>query len=70
MLILALKQSQKIVATLPDGRVVEVWIHSVRGSHVRLAIDAPPEIPVHRGGVQEKIDAGIEYDKSIGSDYA
>jgi len=34
-------------------RVVEI-----RGDHVRLGIEAPKEIPVHRGEVDRRIRAG------------
>jgi carbon storage regulator len=44
MLVLGRKRDEKIVI----GGNVTVTILDVRGNNVRLGIDAPPEIPVHR----------------------
>ena len=49
MLVLSRKKNQSIVI---DGRIV-VTVVDVRGGRVRLGIQAPAEIPVHRLEVHE-----------------
>ena len=49
MLVLSRKKNQSIVI---DGRIV-VTVVDVRGDRVRLGIQAPAEIPVHRREVHE-----------------
>jgi carbon storage regulator len=50
MLVLSRKRDERIVI----GDNIVITIVDVRGDKVRLGIEAPPEIPVHR---QEIIDA-------------
>lgn len=49
MLVLSRQQNESIVI---DGSIV-VTIVEIRGDRVRLGIEAPPEIAVHRQEVQE-----------------
>lgn len=51
MLVLSRKKSQRIVI---DGRVT-VTILEVRGNTVRLGIEAPAEVTIHRQEVLESI---------------
>lgn len=51
MLVLSRRQTETVVVN--DNIVVTVL--KVRGSLVRLGIDAPTEIPVHRGEVHKAI---------------
>lgn len=51
VLVLTRKASEEIII---DGRI-KVTIVKVQGNKVRLAIDAPDEIPVHRREVAELI---------------
>ena len=44
MLVLSRKRDEKIVV---DDHIV-ITVVEIRGDKVRLGIDAPPEIPVHR----------------------
>lgn len=53
MLVLARKVGQSIVVN--DN--VEILIIEVRGDHVRLGIEAPRSIPVHRKELLEQIRA-------------
>jgi carbon storage regulator len=50
MLVLSRKRDERIVI----GDNIVITIVDVRGDKVRLGIEAPPEIPVHR---QEIVDA-------------
>ena len=37
------------------GSQVRITVLEMQGRQIRLGIDAPPEIPVHRGEVYERI---------------
>ena len=50
MLVLSRKRDERIVI----GDNIVITVVDVRGDKVRLGIDAPPEVPVHR---QEVLDA-------------
>ena len=54
MLVLSRKKGQTIVI---DGTTT-VKVYSIRGNTVRLAVDAPKKIPVHRKEVQDQIERG------------
>ena len=51
MLVLSRQRDQTIVI----GDDVEITVVDIRGDKVRLGINAPPEIPVHRKEVYEAI---------------
>ena len=51
MLVLSRKKDEKIII----GDNIKVMIIEIRGDKVRLGIDAPKEIPVHREEVYEAI---------------
>ena len=53
MLVLSRKKNESIVI---DGNIV-VTIVEVRGDKVRLGIDAPKEVPVHRSEVYAAIQS-------------
>jgi carbon storage regulator len=53
MLVLTRRNSQKIV--IDD--CITITIVEVRGRSVRLGIEAPREVPVHRDEVQQRISA-------------
>ncbi|MCL5407001.1 MAG: carbon storage regulator CsrA [Patescibacteria group bacterium] len=53
MLVLARKTGQSIV--INDN--VEILVIEIRGDQVRLGIDAPRDIPVHRKELLEQIEA-------------
>jgi carbon storage regulator len=50
MLVLSRKRDERIVI----GDNIVITVVDVRGDKVRLGIEAPPEVPVHR---QEVVDA-------------
>ena len=52
MLVLSRKRDEQIV--LGDGEVI-VTVIDIRGDKVRLGIEAPPEVSVHRWEVYEAI---------------
>ena len=54
MLVLLRKVNERIVIGEGDATITLVVI-DVRGDKVRLGIDAPPEIPVHRQEVYDLI---------------
>jgi carbon storage regulator len=51
MLVLSRKAGQKIHI----GNGIEVTVSKICGDRVRLAFAAPPEVPIHRGEVFERI---------------
>ena len=60
MLVLSRKKSESIV--IRDDIVITVV--EVRGDKVRLGIEAPKEVPVHRREVYEKIKEHERLDKA------
>jgi len=60
MLVLSRKNNESIV--IRDDIVVTVV--EIRGDKVRLGIDAPKEVPVHRREVYEKIKESERLDKA------
>jgi len=55
MLILTRKLGEAIII----NENIIVTVLGIRGSQVRLGIDAPKDITVHREEIQERINAGI-----------
>jgi carbon storage regulator len=55
MLVLTRSVQQSIVI---DGKI-NVRILKIEGNHVKLGIDAPPDVAVNREEVQSRIDAGL-----------
>jgi carbon storage regulator len=53
-LALTRRVGQKIMI---DGGRVEIIVAEIKGSYVRLLIEAPPEVSIHRAEVQERIDS-------------
>lgn len=53
MLVLTRKPGEALM--LSDE--VKVTVLEVKGKQVRLGIDAPPEVPVHREEIYERIEA-------------
>ena len=61
MLILTRRIGERLVI---DGHIY-VRILGVKGNQVRLGIDAPEDIPVHREEIQEKIDAEMKAERGF-----
>lgn len=55
MLVLSRFKDESIVITTTEGRV-EISIIDVRGDKVRLGIEAPRSVTVHRKEIQQRID--------------
>ena len=53
MLVLTRKLGESIVI----GNSVRVTVLEMQGKQIRLGIEAPPEVSVHRGEVYERIEA-------------
>ena len=47
--------TRRIGESLQIGDNVKVTVLSVRGGQVQIGIDAPPEVPVHREEVYERM---------------
>ena len=55
MLVLSRRESESICI----GHNVVVTVVQIRRNSVRLSIDAPPEVPVHREELRDRIEAAI-----------
>ena len=60
MLVLSRKKNEKIVITGPgiEGEIVLVVV-DIRGDKIRLGVQAPQEVSIHRREVQDAIDGKI-----------
>lgn len=56
MLVLSRHEGEKLIITTPQGDRAEVCVVSINGDKVRLGVEAPKEITVHRKEVQDQID--------------
>ena len=56
MLVLSRAVNEKIIITLPNGDLLKITIVELRRGKVRLGIEAPREIPVHREEVYNAIN--------------
>lgn len=56
-LILTRRVGETIIAGIGEGDMVKVTVLGVQGGQVRLGIDAPKDIPVHREEIWERIQA-------------
>jgi carbon storage regulator len=56
MLVLSRKVGQSVAI---GGQLVKVKIVAVHGKSVRLAIDAPKEVTIHRDEIQRQIDGEV-----------
>lgn len=63
MLVLSRKKNESIII----GDNIIITVVDVRGDKVRLGIDAPREVPVHRTEVHEAIEAENKASKAANS---
>ena len=66
MLVLTRSRLEKIILTLPSGDRVQLTVVDIRGDKVRLGIEAPDDVRIHRGEVQAAIDRGDAVDRRGG----
>lgn len=57
MLVLSRKKDERIVIA---GGLIVLTIMEIRGDKVRVGISAPKDITVHRGEVQDALDAALD----------
>lgn len=53
MLVLSRKENEVVHI----GKDITVTVVSVRGNKVKLAFDAPMEVPIHRAEVQRRVES-------------
>lgn len=61
MLILSRRTDESIVI----GDEVTVTILSVKGKQVRIGINAPPDVSVHREEIYQRIQSGDDTEESV-----
>jgi carbon storage regulator len=66
MLVLSRKKDESIVI----NNDITIVVVEIRGDKVRLGVEAPKEVPVHRREVFDAIARGEPLDSSSGSDDA
>ena len=64
MLVLTRKAGESIVI----GSQIRITVLEMQGRQIRLGIEAPSEIPVHRGEVSERIKEENEQAATAGAD--
>lgn len=64
MLVLTRKAGESIVI----GRQIRITVLEMQGRQIRLGIEAPSEIPVHRGEVYERIREENKQAATAGAD--
>ena len=52
--------TRRVGETLMIGDDIEVTVLAVKGNQVRIGIDAPQEVPVHREEVYQRIREELE----------
>jgi carbon storage regulator CsrA len=61
MLVLTRRPGEKLVfGPMPDGTYIEVWVNSIRGDKVRLAVEAPKSVKIIRGELEPKKESKDE----------
>lgn len=54
MLVLSRRKHEEIVLVLPDGTPLRVLVVDIRGEKVRIGIEAPKSVVVHRKEIYAK----------------
>ena len=49
---------QNVLIYLPDGRIVDVYVHRIEGTWVKLGIQAPRDVIIVRGELAEAKGGG------------
>lgn len=57
MLILTRAVDERIIIPLPDGRDLRIQVVQIRGDRVRIGVEAPPDVAVHREEIMQQIRA-------------
>jgi carbon storage regulator len=57
MLVLSRRLAERVVI----GQNVEVVVIEISGNKVRLGFEAPPDVPIHRKEVHQRIEQEKEY---------
>jgi carbon storage regulator len=53
--------TRRVGETLIIADTIKVMVLGVKGNQVRIGIDAPKEVSVHREEIQQRIDEGLGY---------
>jgi carbon storage regulator len=55
-----LQLTRRVGEEIVIGGIIKITICEINRGQVRVGIDAPRDIPIHRMEVQRKIDSGID----------
>ena len=58
MLILTRRVGEKLIVDLGDDQTITFTVLGVKGNQVRVGIDAPKSVPVHREEIYNRIKNG------------
>ena len=64
MLVISRRVDEGVVLTVGDDRI-DLRVVAIRGDMVRLGFTAPLEVTIHRGEVQQQIDAGSQKENQV-----
>jgi carbon storage regulator len=68
MLVISRRLNEGIVIGSISDKPITVFVVEIRGDKVRLGIDVPPEIPVHRSEVYEAMRREVWQDRELPQD--
>lgn len=60
MLILTRRVGETLMVIQPDGTMAEVTVLGVKGNQVRIGVNAPKEVAVHREEIYQRIQTENE----------
>jgi carbon storage regulator len=67
MLILTRRVGEKLIIDLGNGTPIGVTVLGVKGNQVRIGVDAPKHIPVHREEIYNRIKRGEKAPRAVGN---
>tara|TARA_B100001079_G_scaffold87971_1_gene75685 strand:+ start:3752 stop:4066 length:315 start_codon:yes stop_codon:yes gene_type:complete len=57
--------TRRVGETLNIGNEIQVTVLGIRGNQVRIGVNAPKDVPVHREEIFERIQQGYDPDQEV-----